>query len=540
MQSSRTLCAIVLAALVILAMVPAFRAQEEERMGFAVSMDTPSLAGRPGQVISSELRIVVSGPPHASTYECEVMDLGLSLAGDEQIVALGEGARSCAPWIRLPLEVNLQPGQRTGSVPFEITVPGEAVGEYFGYIRVKRLTAPGGERMAIMLEPAIGLRVEVSVPGRQELELSATALTYDPWLEPEQPGVILQVHNGGNMKTPLEGDILLQRGGKGWPVRVTIPVRENGKPITVYPGLTATVSCPLDEAPPPGDYRAVARLLLAGRWRTQSAFEVKIPARGVLAPTSGSFIDRAEFDIDLRVQPEYVEVALPPGASRNVSIRVQNADTAAVTLSAVVAEVQQEENGFLTFTESADTTGQWVRLPTTTLELRPRSSVPLLIEVRRPEAADSAAFGMRGIRLTGRTNWDESGWASEVDIGVPIFAVPTGAAAPRIEIEKLDLVRPDPALNPTAAVLRLRNAGERVAIVSGALRVERTVERVRIQTMNLADVLMGPGSTREFRMAMPLLDKGDFRLVADVQVRGQPASAGARRETTFQCWQGPE
>ncbi|MBM3317415.1 MAG: hypothetical protein FJY75_06140, partial [Candidatus Eisenbacteria bacterium] len=534
-------CAILSLLLCGAASIPDAAAQEPERVGFAVSMDSRALSGRPGQTIDSELVIVVEGPPQPSAYDCEAFDLGLTPAGEEQLVPRGEGARSCAGWIRLESRVAISAGARSRTVPFSVSIPADATGEYFGYIRVKRIAERSDQRIAVMLEPAIALRVEISVPGRLALELAARSLVYDPWLHSGGPGLILEVRNSGTAKSPLEGDILLYRGSRGWPLRVAIPVRDSGNPIMVYPGLSVTVSCPLAEPPPSGDYRAVARLLLAGTWRTQSSFDIRVPAQGTVAAVKGSFVERAEFDLDLRVQPEYVEVALPAGASRSVSIRVQNADTTAVTLRAAVAEVRQELNGFLTFTETADTTGQWVRLPAASLVLQPRSAAPLLIEVRRPETAGEEAPGLRGVRLTGRAGWDESGWASEVDIGVPVFAVPAGAPPPRIEIERLDVVRPDPALNPTAVLLRLRNAGGRVALISGSLWVERAATRQRIQTLPLGGgVLVAPGTAREFRMAMPYLDKGDFRLIADVQVREQPASAGARREALFDCRQGPD
>ncbi len=452
---------------------------------------------------------------------------------------IGEGARSCAGWVSIDKNIEIPPDGRI-TVPYSIKVPSGAVGEYYAYLEVKHIPDRSEKTFVVMVRPALSVRVEINIPGGRALELRTERLSYDPFLLDGEPGILLEVANTGQAKSLVEGDILLY-GSKGtFPYRAHIPVTAAGTPCTVYPGISISLKCPLLRTPPPGIYQAQARVLMAGRWTTRSTFDITIPESGQES-TGSSLRSKSELDIDFRVDPNFVEVTLPPGAKRTVSVRVQNRDTVTVVTRASVVNVTQEANGFLTFSDFEDPAEQWVSVSPDEMELGPHSSANFLLEVRRPEAA-TGDFDMCAARFQGVAGTDAEGWRSEVDIGVPVIVVNPGAALPQVEVETIEVIRRQrPEDNPTAALLILRNVGGRVAKVSGKFVVERVSPRQTIQTMRFGrrgDLLLPPGGVREIRMKMPFLNIGRFVLLAEGQIYGQP-QAGFQNEVGFECTKGP-
>jgi len=514
------------------------RGSETGTMGFAVSIGSEALSARPGQTAESEITIIAQGTERVTRYQIRPLDLGQGPYGGTRPVPIGEGARSCADWFSVDENVEIPPEGRI-TVPFSITVPAGAVGEYYAFLEVKHMPVRSDRQVVIMVRPALVVSVVISIPGRRALELRTEGLSYDPFLVNGEPGILLEVMNSGQAKSPVEGDILLY-GPKGtFPYRAHIPVTAVGTPYTIYPGISISLKCPLVEVPPPGAYQAQARVLMAGRWTTRSNFDITIP-ESIYESASASLSSKSELDIDFQVAPDFVEIALPSGAVRTVSVRVLNRDTVTVVTRASVGNVTQEANGFLTFSDFEDPAGQWVTVSPGEIELGPHSSANFLLEVRRPEAA-SEEFAMCAARFQGVAGTDAEGWRSEVDIGVPVIVVNPGATPPEIEVEKIEVIRRRPEDNPTAALLILRNVGGRVAKISGKLAVERASSRQPIQTLQFGrrgDLLLPPGGVREIRMKMPLLDIGRFLLLVEGQITGQPKS-NFGDEVRFECAKGP-
>ncbi|KPJ59635.1 MAG: hypothetical protein AMJ46_10515 [Latescibacteria bacterium DG_63] len=501
-------------------------AQEEGRAGFALTMGSQVLVGRPGSTVESSVTIVTEGTKEATRYEILALDLGQTPMGTTVPVERGQGARSCASWIRIADRVEIPAGE-SRTVPFSINLPGDARGGYYAYLQVRHVVdRPAGERLVIMVQPTLSAKVEVEVPGRNPMELGVTGLSLDPAPEQGAYGLIVEVKNQGYVKASLEGDILLYERRGSFPVRARIPMDALGRPHSIYPGLSCQLRCSFDTPPRPGDYRAEVRLLMARQWRTKSAFEISIPRAGSTAGPAQA-LGRSEFDIDVEVSPDYVEVMLPPGATRKVSIRVQNRDTLTVEARASVAKVVQEANGFLTYADIVDPAKQWVHVSPAEWSLGPRSTKNVLLEITSPETELETATQC-AVRILATAGTDEANWLSEADLGVPVIAVPPGASPPELEISGLKVLGPGDERNPTAAVLSVRNRGGRTAKLAGKVILERASNAQLIQTMNISQMMgliLPPGVERVFSVPFPYLDKDEFRLRAEVSVAGQPKSA---------------
>jgi hypothetical protein len=515
--------------------------QEADMAGFAVSMSSQALSALPGQTVRSELTILAPGTASVTRCEIQAVDLGMKPAGGAIPVPKGEGARSCTDWFSIQDYVEVPPGGSL-DIPFSISVPAGAQGQYFAYLQVKRLADRVDERIVVLVQPVLSVRVEINIPGPMKMELKVEGLSYDPYLVNDGPGLLLAVANEGQGKSYLEGDILLYQSRHSFPVRAQLPIAAAGNPILLYPGLAAEIKCPLLENPRPGDYTVHVRLLMGGRWRTQSKFDITIPKPRPGAVASAGLLDRSEFDLDFRVEPPFLEAVLPTGGTRTLTLRVQNRDTVAVDVRASVVDVQQEANGFLTFSEVADPDRQWAKISPETASLRPHSSMSFLVTVTKPEWT-AGTFSMCAVRVAGVAGADEEGYLSEVEMGIPVIAVPPSAETPQLRIGSIDVIRPQTTSNPTAAVVVLENVGGRVASIAGSIIVERERDQERIQTMQLGrrgDLILPPGGTREFRMPMPLLDKGMFRLAAQAEVAGMGGKSAVSDDLVFECLMGPE
>ncbi|MCK4546166.1 MAG: hypothetical protein KAW17_01880 [Candidatus Eisenbacteria sp.] len=537
----RALLGMMLCLVYCLACAAPANCQDADRAGFAVSMSSQGLSGLPGQTIRSELTIMAPGTQSVSRCEISALDLGMRRGGGAMAVPKGDGARSCAGWVSIQDYVEVPP-DGTMDVPFSISIPAGAQGQYFGYLQVKRLADRPDERIVILVQPVLSVRIEVNIPGTMKMELKAEDLSYDPYLVNEGPGLLLKVANKGQGKSFLEGDILLYRSQRSFPIRAQLPITAAGNPVMLYPGLSAEVKCPLLENPTPGVYTVHVRLLMGARWRTQSKFDITIPKPRPGAVATGGLLDRSEFDLDFRVEPPYLEAVLPTGGTRTLTLRVQNRDTVAVDVRASVVDVHQETNGFLTFTEVADPDKQWASVSPETARLNPHASMSFLVTVTKPEWT-AGTFGMCAVRVAGAAGVDEAGYLSEVEMGIPVIAVPPSAKTPQLRIESLDMTRPQATSNPTAAVLVLENVGGRVASITGSIIVEREHDQRRIQTMQFGrrgDFILPPGGTREFRMPMPLLDKGIFRLAARAEVAGMGGKSAVSDDLIFECFMGRE
>jgi hypothetical protein len=512
---------------------------QEAKQGFALSMDSQMLTGRPGDMIEGSLTIITEGTRTPTRYELRPMDLGQTESGTTMPVERGLGARSCAGWIRIEEQVQIPP-EGSATVPFTLTIPNDARGQYNAYVLVRyKAERPDEAPLAVLVEPTLSVRVEFEVPGRNPIELNVENLFMDQDSEDGRPAVTLEVENSGVVKASLEGDVLLYRGAGTFPIRAQLSPSAFGKPLVMYPGLSRTIRCLLPETPRPGDYHAEVRLLLAGQWRTKSSFDLNIPQPGGQAG-SAKALGKSEFDIDVIVKPDFVEVTVPPGATRTVSMRVQNRDTVTVNASAAVVDVVQEASGFLTYADITDSTRRWVKVSPAEWTLPPRSTKSLLLDITAPEmGTDTTA--QCAVRILATAGMDETNWLSEADLGVPVIAVSPGAAPSELVISKLELIQPGQDRNPTAVLLAVRNAGGRTAKFGGRLILERASNAQLVQTMNISyaqGLILPPGAEREFRFPLTYLDRDKFRLRAEVSVPGKPGTE-KKVAISFVCTQGP-
>jgi len=514
--------------------------QEEGRAGFALTMDSQTLSGRPGGSVESFLTIAAHGTDRPTRYELQVLDLGQTPMGTTIPVERGLGARSCAGWIQIQNTVEVPPDGEA-EVPFTLTIPPDASGGYYAFIQVRYLVErPGEARFAVLVQPTLSVKIEFEVPGTNPMELKVSDLSFEDDAGDGRSAIVLEIENTGQVKASVEGDVLLYKKTGGFPTRAEIPPDALGRAYVVYPGLSRSLKCFLPARPQPGEYRAEVRLLMARRWHTKTKFNVVVPPSGMQA-ASVAVEGRSEFDIDFDVKPEFVEVTLPRGATRTVTVRAINRDTLALTGTATVAQVIQEPNGFLTFADIEDSTRLWVRVSPKHWTLAPRSAKTLLLEITAPEsAADTAS--LCAVRIVATGGMDAADWLSEADLGIPVIAVPPGSPESEVVISKLEIVRPTPERNPTAALVSVKNTGGRTARVVGKLTVERAGSAQRIQTMSLSGnraIVLPPGVERRFRMPFSYLDKDKFRLKAEVSIAGKPETKKAA-SISFVCMQGPE
>ncbi len=519
---------------------PLLQAKGYAQAGFAVSLETQVLRVKPGTSVRGSLTIATHGINKVSHFEIKTLDLGQDASGDIKPVPKGTGSRSCANWIEIVKKVDILPGE-IRTVPFTVRVPPNATGAYYGFIEVTHIPeSPEREKMVVMVQPSISVRIEVETPRNQRLALEPISLKFTRNLKTDgRPGLILKVKNTGNMKVSFEGDILLYKKKRVFPIRVEIPLDGNGNPHTLYPGLTETIECPFSEFPTPGDYRAEVRLLMQRRWRLKSIFKLSIPKSAIQFVSAGKSIRKTEFDIDVGVEPNFEEIVLPAGATRTLSIRMFNRENKKVEAKAFVQKVTQERNGFLTFGDFPSNENPWVVVTPSKWTLQPLSSRSILLEITAPNY-DKNGVAMCAVRILGTAGVDASNWISEADIGVPIVVVPPNSPPPKLNIEDLRVVRPAPGKNPTAAVLLVKNDGGRTAKIKGKMVLERLKSGQRIQTMTIlrGDNLILPHSKREFRMPISYLDKGEFRLRARVSLIGQNEEKSAM--ITFNCFHGPD
>ncbi len=514
-------------------------AQLEERAGFAISMDSQELSGRPGSRVEASFNIISTGIATTSRYLVRPRDIGQTDSGNMIPVEPGEGARSCAGWIEVQERVEVAAGA-TREVPFTITIPPGATGCYYAYITIQHVSDVPEEQMVLTINPTLTVKVELTIPGMNRLSLNVSNLEFRRDAIEGRPGTIVEVKNDGNVKTSVEGDILLYASEKSFPLRVDIPMDRGGKPPVVYPGLSKKLACPFVKTPPPATYRAQVRLKIAGRWRTNSEFDVVIPQSGLGNSVFATPRSRSEYDLDISVEPPYIEVTLPPGATRTVSLRVQNRDSVEAHTQASVVNVYQETNGFMTFAELPEASNQWVTVIPSDCALKPKSARSFRVSITAPENGREIENHC-AVRISGSAGVDEGGWRSELEVGVPVLSIPPGAPPAKIEIAQLKTLRPGPEKNPMTAVLVVQNVGGHMAKVAGEMILERSLTGEIIQSMHLGgpDSFLFPlGEVREYRMPLSYLDRDEFRLKAEVSIIGQPKSK-QEQEITFVCTQGP-
>ena len=509
--------------------------RDNERESFGVSPLDITLEASTGQSVSGSFRIVTETKT-PRRYSITIYDSTQDSQGNVLAVPVGQGTRSFAPWISIPEEVTIDPNGRE-EVPFTIRCPASARGDYFASIAIKLLQPPSPQAgMFIGFEPAISVSVSLRVPSVAPLHIDVTDLSLEPGKAGRMPAAVITAENTGVWKSTVEGDVLFYGAPGSWPIRASIPSKQDGNPAEIYPGMSVDFRCNLTHALPPGEYTALVRVLMAGNNQARNRFKLVVPEDGG-DRLAGGLLEKSEFDVNLLVEPAFVELDTPPGAHRTVPVKLHNQGDREVDISIDITDVKIETDGMLTFLEGGETnTESWVSASPEHLRLSPQRREVVRVEVNVPRQGSERTTLLKAVRIQASSVVREStdDWSSAGVYSTLIVAEDPKAPPPALETAGFDVIRAATDMNPTAVVWRVKNAGSKVARAFGKIQISRGNGQ-EIGNMDLGGTeseLILPGMEREFRMPIPTLDKGDFKIVADLtpgDKGGQPAHA----ETNF-------
>ncbi len=469
--------------------------------------------GTPGSERQGTYRIVTQNTGGPTAFHLQVLDLGQLEGGLVRAVPVAQGARSCASWLQVD-ELLLVPANGRVDVPLRLSFPQDARGSYFAMVSTRLDTGERPEGVVVSVQPTVDVIVEAVVPGTAPAHVDVTSLTS---LRRTGGTTVLEaaLSNRGLWTSTVEGDLLLYPKTGGFPIRASLPTRRGGQPLEVFPGLSFSLRVPIPDAMLPGEYRAVARLILNGRWRTHNEFTLTLDETG----GGARLLRNEEFDVALRVEPHVIELPLPPGALRTVPIRLYSQDPRPVDVRIEVSGLRIETNGLPTFLDEAVEQQDWVVVRPTALRLPPGRMMTLRTSIRIPRDAEAGPYLGRAIRIRGSAESTATEWSSVGEMIVLIVAVPPGAKAPQLELDPIELLRSTPRSNPSTALVHVHNTGGRLA------RLEGLIELLRASGEPAASMQLGgarpeyllPGGTRIFRFSIPNLDEGEFIVRASLK-----------------------
>ena len=493
--------------------------------GVAVGPPLFELDVRPGETWGGEIAIVAGEHGRPTTLDLELADLTQDANGVKSSAERGSGVRSAAEWIEVESELTVSGGERT-AVPVVLRCPEGAFGSYSAIILAKLRPEASDSRMVTRLIPAISVGFLVRVRSQGTLRLDVEGVEHHT--TGGSPTLALAVRNTGVWKTDVTGDVLLYPESGGFPERAQIPLRSNGRPMSLYPGMLVTLNCGLPRRLPAGGYTALARLDLGEGRESRARFSVSV-GDGV---SDGRREHRAELGTDLWLDETLFELALPPGAVRSVPVRVRNLGDVAIALKATMEDARLEEDGSWTFGQSDESTpGLTIEVAPDSLVVQPKRTCQFKASVRLEKSAAVQSAVVKAVRLKGGAVGDsaDEGWETIYDTGALLVVTPATRDEASVDIVDLTLVRTSPDRNPGSAVLSVANSGGATGRVKGTVILMRTSGQV-IATMTIGgdnwEPVM-PGGRREFRMPLPVVDEGEFIVQAEIIQRDSPA--GPRR-----------
>jgi len=507
--------------------------------GFGVSPSYVSVEVQPGERTQATMTLSNLGSREAGIYAIEVSDLGQSELGAVTPVPHGLGARSCVDWIDVPVEVQI-PAGGTRKIKVPIRCPAGATGAYYAILNVTTApTSASDKDMVVAVQPAIGVTLEVKIPNPAPSHLEPQALFYKSGAGGESPSFLLSVKNTGVWKKTLEGDVLVYDQPGKFPVRASVPYKSTGNPYEVYPGQTISLRCPLPRRLRAGMHRASVRMRLNEKAQARREFNLKIPGQGAgIGTVTASAGEKSEFDIDLSVEPPFVEIAIPSGGGRAIGIKVRNDDTREVRVNTEITQARMEPNGMFTYTDiSRGVAIDWLSVSPKTFQLGPKRSTTVRAQVSVPAAGMGPMPLVGVVRLLADVPEAEHSGNWQIGGEFPVIVVIQDPKLPQanLEIKKLKIIRSIPEQNPSAAVLLAKNTGDKVARVEGLILFERASgqEISRMEIGSSQPELILPRSEREFRMPLGPLDEGKFRVQAELGILGSKSSKRSA-QTTFE------
>lgn len=475
----------------------------------------------PGQTWEGSVRVLGRSDTPA-IFDVDVSDLAQSPVGHKQLVDRGQGARSAAAWIDVPPEVTVAGGERR-DLPVTVRVPVGAYGEYSAFVAIRPRREEPTARIAATVIPTVNVEVLVRVRSSGPLEVGVEEIGLDEAGTGSRV-LTLGIHNTGVWVAEIRGDVLLYPASGGFPDRVELPYRSDGRPYELYPGQTINLSCQPASDLREGAYRALARLDLGDGRESRREFSLSIPAAGGgVSAVAGA---RTELGTELRIEQPVQEIQLPAGAERSVPIRVVNTGDEPIRLTVSVEDARLESDGRWTYAGSPiSDPGLTCEVAPDSITLAPRAGAAAKLTLRLDRDASPRSTIVKGVRFVGRAG-DQGGDGpqTEYDAGAFIIIAPASSAAASLEIAGLELVRARNGINPGSAVLIVANDGDAVGEIRGRMLLSSEDGQL------LAEMAMGsrawervmPGSQRRFRMRLPIVGEGVFTVLAELEQKAAP------------------
>ncbi len=489
----------------------------------------------PGQTWDGSFRIAGSMPGRRAHFDIAIQDLKQSQVGHKEAIAVGGGARSAADWIVVEPELALD-GVEQRDVPVTVRVPEDAFGEYSAFLVINLRPDSPTAQLSATVVPTVNVEVLVRVRSSGPLELGIEGIGLG-WSRDGGRELVIEVRNTGVWVSELRGDVLMYPESGGFPERVELPYRSDGRPFELYPGQSITLRA---HAPRlvHGTYRTVGRLELGERRESRNEFVLSVA--GMERTTSAAEVSGAKSEVgtDLWIEQPVHEIDLAPGAVRSVPIRVSNMGDEEIRLDVVVGDARLEADGRWTYADSpARIDGLAVEVAPDSLVVGPRVSSAVRATVSMDRDAEFDETVTRGVRFVGRAHEESGEWRTVYDAGALIIIKPRGGGRASLRVESLDLVRSHPESNPGSAVLTIANEGDGVGEVRGRVSLHSEqgdlVAEMAIGKKSWERVM--PRGERKFRMSLPLVAEGIFTVKVDLEQNGDeeaPLTADASFTST--------
>jgi len=473
----------------------------------------------PGETWEGSFRIVGSVPGRRSVFDISVRDLKQSAIGHKEPIDIGRGARSASDWIVVDSEISVE-GTEQRDVPVALSIPEDAFGTYSSFLVVNLRPDRPTAQLSATVVPTVNVEILVRVRSSGPLELGVEGIELSS--SGGESELLVDVRNSGVWESELRGDVLMYPESGGFPERIELPYRSDGRPYELYPGQEITLRAPAPRVPP-GTYRAIGRLELGDRRESRSEFVLAVSGTGATVSAAEVEGTKSELGTDLWIEQPVHEISLPPGAVRSVPIRVSNLGDENIALDVVVEDARLESDGRWTYADSSlPVPGLTVEITPDSLAVAPNVSSAVRATVRMDPDAEIDETVTKAVRFIGHSGEGVGEWRTVYDAGALIIVKPKGAGHASLRIESLDLIRSHPETNPGSAVLTVANEGDGVGEVRGRVSLrsdaDELVAEMTIGSRNWERVM--PGGQRKFRMSLPLVAEGVFTVSVDLEQRG--------------------
>ncbi len=532
-SSHLTLCLVVVLAATLATSVVA---QETEVREGGIGIGPLKLMAdvSPGQTWEGSFRIVGSVPGRRSVFDIKVQDLRQSAIGHKEAIDIGTGARSASDWIVVDSEISVD-GTEQRDVSVSVPVPEDAFGTYSSFLVVNLRPDRPSAQLSATVVPTVNVEILVRVRSSGPLELGVEGIELSS--SGGESELLVDVRNSGVWESELRGDVLMYPESGGFPERIELPYRSDGRPFELYPGQTIRLRTPTPRVPP-GTYRAVGRLELGERRESRSEFVLVVSGAGSAAAAASVKGTKSELGTDIWIEQPVHELSLPPGAVRSVPIRVSNLGESAVTLDVIVETARLESDGQWTYASApVPSPGLSVAVSPDTLVLGPKASTAVRATVQMDRDAELDQTVTKGVRFVGRPGDDGGEWQTVYDAGALLIVKPRGAGRAALRVKNFELVRSHPESNPGSAVLTIANEGDGVGEVRGRVLLQseagELIAEMAIGNRNWERVM--PQGERKFRMSLPLVAEGVFTVSVDLEQKdgeGEPLTADASFTST--------